>query len=95
MSTHFGGYSSISYTKTNVSRETRLRFSSESTHPVRGKSAGPFFRDDELLVIAGKLKVSRRTVENRRSRIMKKLKVTTFPALVAMAVEYEKFSPVS
>jgi two-component system response regulator FixJ len=37
--------------------------------------------------IAGQLQVSRRTVENRRARVMKKLGVSTFPALVRLAME--------
>ena len=37
--------------------------------------------------IADDLGVSRRTVENRRSRIMEKLGADTFPKLIAMAIE--------
>lgn len=37
--------------------------------------------------IAEQLQVSRRTVENRRARLMKKLGVSTFPELVRLAME--------
>ena len=40
--------------------------------------------------IANDLGVSRRTVENRRSRIMEKLGADTFPKLIAMAIEAAK-----
>jgi two-component system, LuxR family, response regulator FixJ len=37
--------------------------------------------------VAEQLQVSRRTVENRRARLMKKLGVSTFPELVQLAME--------
>lgn len=40
--------------------------------------------------IADDLGVSRRTVENRRARIMEKLGADTFPKLIAMAIEAAK-----
>lgn len=46
---------------------------------------------DELVVIAEKLNVSRRTVENRRAQLMQKLGVTTFTALVALLMEKGDF----
>lgn len=46
---------------------------------------------DELTIIADKLGVSRRTVENRRARVMNKLGVKSFAALVALLMEQGHF----
>ncbi|MDB5340782.1 MAG: histidine kinase [Planctomycetaceae bacterium] len=46
---------------------------------------------DELTVVAEKLEVSRRTVESRRARVMNKLGVKSFTALVALLLEQGHF----
>lgn len=45
----------------------------------------------DLTYIADKLAVSRRTVDNRRLRLMQKLQVTTFAGLVALLIEKGHF----
>jgi FixJ family two-component response regulator len=47
----------------------------------------------EILVIADVLKVSRRTVDSRRTQLMKKLKVKTFTDLVALETEHRNLPP--
>ena len=50
---------------------------------------------DELAAIAEHLDVSRRTVENRRARLMNKLQVTTFVGLMRLLIEKGHFPPKS
>jgi len=45
----------------------------------------------ELTSIAENLQLSRRTIENRRARLFKKLEVSTFTALVALLMEIGHF----
>ena len=67
--------------------ELRVRFAALTTHERQVLDL--LLSGDELLVIAEKLEVSRRTVELRRAQVMKKLKTTTFPALVALVTEFD------
>lgn len=48
-------------------------------------------KGDDHTSIAEDLDISRRTVENRRAKLMKKLAVTTFPQLIRLAVEADLF----
>lgn len=69
--------------------EIRLRFDSLSV-PER-QVLELLLHGDELVAIAEKLNVSRRTVENRRTQLMQKLGVNTFTALVALLIEQGHF----
>lgn len=83
--------------QTAISKDAQQRASHARGEEIRGRfdSLSPrewqvlerLLHGDELADIAKKLNVSRRTVENRRARLMRKLGVTTFTALVALMME--------
>lgn len=57
--------------------------------PVERQVVELLLRGDELLTIATKLNVSRKTIENRRERVMQKLGVNTLTELISISMEHD------